>query len=564
MFRTHNCGELRKKDEGKKVILSGWIDSIRTHGSLTFIDLRDRYGTTQITINKKFEEDVRKESVIKVEGVVKVKPDANKSLETGEIEIISDNIVIISKANPLPIDDNATEDKRLEFRYLDLRRKDMIHNLKFRNDVVYAIREFYNKNDFLEIETPLLVRSTPEGARDFLVPSRINKGKFYALPQSPQLYKQILMVAGMDKYFQIARCLRDEDLRADRQPEHTQLDFEMSFVTSDEIRAYAEKMLQYVFKKTKNTELTIPFPKFSYEEAMNRFGSDKPDLRFGLELNDLTEIGKTSDFGVFKEAEKIYCLFAQEDFSRKDIDKYTELVKVYKAEGLAWTKIKNNEFEGGISKFLNDNLKSELKKIANQKDGTFFFGAGIKKKTRIYLGHLRNAIAKDLNLTKWDEFKFCWVNDFPLFAFNEEENKWEPEHHVFSMPKEEFVNNFENNPKETLGDLWDLVLNGWEMSSGSIRVTNPEIQKRLFNFIGLKEEDANEKFGFLIEAYKYGSPVHGGMGIGIDRLVSLMLGKTDIREVIAFPKNKNAQCPMDGSPNNVDIAQLDELNIKLK
>ncbi|MGE0793123.1 MAG: aspartate--tRNA ligase [Candidatus Woesearchaeota archaeon] len=562
MFRTHTCGELRKEHENKKVILSGWIDKIRTHGALTFIDLRDRYGITQITLNKNLESDVRRESVIKVEGVVKLKPEPNKNLETGEIEIEADNFEVLSKSKPLPLDENATEDTKLQYRYLDLRNQKLQENLKVRSDVVFHIRNFFHETGFLEIETPLLVRSTPEGARDFLVPSRINKGKFYALPQSPQLYKQILMIAGMDKYYQIARCLRDEDLRADRQPEHTQLDLEMSFVSSDEIREHVEKMLYYVFKKVKNIGIETPFPTFSYKDAMEKYGSDKPDIRFNMFLNNLTEVAKKIDFNVFKEAEEIYTIFVEKDFSRKEIEEYTELVKIYKAKGLPYVKIKNNEFESGISKFLNEELKNKLIEISNKKEGTFFFSADRKKIAQLCLGHLRNQIAKDLKLTNPTDFKFCWVKDFPLFAFNEEENRWEPEHHVFSMPNSEFVDNFEKNPEKVTGNLWDLVMNGWEMSSGSIRVSNPEIQKRLFKFIGLSEEEANEKFGFLIEAYKYGAPVHGGMGIGIDRLVSLMQQTTDIRDVIAFPKNKNAQCPMDGSPNDVDEIQLKELHIK--
>lgn len=562
MFRTHTCGELRKEDEGKKVVLSGWVSKIRTHGALTFIDLRDRYGTTQLTIDK--DTDLKKEYVIRVGGVVKVKPEVNENISTGAIEVEVSDFKLINKSQPLPLDENATEDTKLKYRYLDLRRPEMMQNFKFKNDVVFSIRKFFNNADFLEIETPALVKSTPEGARDFLVPSRVNKGKFYALPQSPQLYKQILMVAGVDKYYQLAKCFRDEELRADRQPEHTQVDFEMSFVTSDEIRAHVEKLMKHVFKEAMQTEIHIPFPTYSYDESMEKFGSDKPDIRFGLELNNISEVAKTCDFNVFKEAEEVYTIFIPKEYSRKDIDKYTELVKVYKAKGLAYTKLTNGEFDGGISKFLNEETKAKLISLTKDEVGTFFFGADKKRIAQKSLGQLRNALAKDAGLTNMAEFKFCWVKDFPLFAYNEEENKWEPEHHAFSMPNPEFIDNFEKEPHKALGDLWDLVLNGWEMASGSIRISNPEIQKRILNFIGIGEEEAKEKFGFLLEAYEYGGPVHGGMGIGVERLVTLMLGKTDIREVIAFPKNKSAQCPMDDSPNSVTEEQLDELHIKLK
>ncbi len=562
MFRTHTCGELRKEDAGKKVVLSGWINKIRTHGSLTFIDIRDRYGITQLTLDK--EVDLKKEYVVRVEGEVKIKPEANENISTGEIEVIVKKIEIINKSQSLPLDEHATEDTRLKYRYLDLRRPEMIKNFQFKNDVIFSIRKFFNEHNFLEIETPILVKSTPEGARDFLVPSRTNKGKFYALPQSPQLYKQILMVAGLDKYYQLAKCLRDEELRADRQPEHTQLDFEMSFVTSDEIRSYVEEMLSFVFKENLNQDLKTPFPTFSYEESMERFGTDKPDIRFGMELNNITEKAKTCEFNVFKEAESIYTIFIPKEFSRKEIDKYTELVKIYKAKGLAYTKIFDDEFDTGITKFLSEDLKKKLKEISKKENGTFFFGADKKRIAQKSLGHLRNSLAKDSGLTASVDFEFCWVNDFPLFAYNEEEKKWEPEHHAFSMPKKEFIEDFEKRPDKALGDLWDLVLNGWEMASGSIRVSDPKIQERILEFIGIGEREAKEKFGFLLEAYEYGGPVHGGMGIGIERLVSTMLGKTDIRDVIAFPKNKSAQCPMDDSPSDVTTEQLDELNIKLK
>ncbi|MBN1175263.1 aspartate--tRNA ligase [Candidatus Woesearchaeota archaeon] len=566
MYRTHTCGELRAKHENSEVTLAGWVHKVRTHGALTFVDLRDRYGITQITINSDddLDTDFTKESVIQIKGVVVKKPEANKALETGEIEVIAKEVNVLSKSEPLPIDNNATEDNRLKYRYLDIRNNGVIDNLAFRSEAVLTVRNFFRSENFLEIETPLLVKSTPEGARDYVVPSRINKGMFYALPQSPQLYKQILMIAGADKYFQLAKCLRDEDLRADRQPEHTQIDFEMSFVHQEDIQAFVERLMKDLFKRTLNKELDS-FPVFSYDNAMARFGSDKPDIRFGLELTDVTKIGKETDFAVFKEAEVVNAIFVEKDFSRKEIDKYTDLVKTYRAKGLAYSKIVDNKFDGGVSKFLDASVQEKIISAINAtgKTGTVFFVADRLRISQTALGHLRNKLALDLELYNKDDFKFCWVNDFPLFSYNEEEDKWEPEHHMFSMPKPEFVNDFESRPGEVKGDLWDLVLNGWEMASGSIRVSNPKVQERIMNFIGLNKEEANEKFGFLLDAYKYGGPIHGGMGIGVDRLVALMLQFTDIRAVMAFPKNKNAQCPMDDSPNKISEIQLDELSISI-
>lgn len=566
MLRTHTCGELRKENVGQEVVLSGWVQSIRSHGELTFIDLYDRYGITQITIHKNILPDtLGKEYVIQIKGHVMKKPEANKALKTGEIELKAESVKILSKSKPMPIDSNATDEMRLKYRYIDIRKNGVLKNLAFRSEVALSARDHFRSEGFLEVETPLLVKSTPEGARDFVVPSRINKGTFYALPQSPQLYKQILMIAGVDKYFQVARALRDEDLRADRQPEHTQFDFEMSFVEQKDVQAFVERLMKHIFKTTMNITLK-DFPIFSYEEAMRRFGSDKPDIRFDLELNDITAIGKKSDFAIFKDAETINSLFVEKYYSRKQIDKFTDIVKTYKAKGLAFAKVENNSFEGGISKFLSEEIQKEIihKMKLEKKSGTIFFVADKKKISRLSMGYLRIELAKDLELINKKDFRFCWVNDFPLFAYNDTEKSWEPEHHMFSMPKAEFVDDFEKRPGEVIGDLWDLVLNGWEMASGSIRISNPEVQERIMNFIGLNREEANKKFGFLLDAYEYGGPIHGGMGIGLDRLVALMLGFSDIREVISFPKNKNAQCPMDESPNVLDKIQLDELGIEFK
>ncbi len=563
-MRTHTCGELDKKNIGKEVILCGWVDSIRTHGGVNFVSLRDRYGVTQIVLNdvKTF----KNEYVIKVTGKVRKRLEANNKIATGEIEVEVSNVEVLNTAEALPLDISgkieSTDEIRLKYRYLDLRNPVRSNYLVFKSKVMNAFRTHLNKNDFIEIETPLLVKSTPEGARDYIVPSRMNKGKVYALPQSPQLYKQILMIAGMDRYFQLARCLRDEDLRADRQPEHTQVDLEMSFVTSDDIRNYIEGMLKFVFKETMDIKLD-DFPVYSYAESMAKYGSDKPDIRFGLELNDVTEIVKKSGFKVFNSAEHVVCLVVDKDFSRKEIDKLTDVAKNHHAKGLAFVKVADNKLDAGVSKFLEEEVQKELFKELKLKDGqTVLFVADTKKVSQTAAGHVRIALRNKLELVKEGTFKFSWVKDFPLFSYNEDEKKWDPEHHMFSMPKPEFVDDFEKRPGEVLGDLWDLTLNGWEMASGSIRISNPSVQKRIMKFIGFDEKEAQKKFGFLLEAYKYGGPVHGGMGIGLDRLVALMLGLSDIREVIAFPKNKNAQCPMDECPSMPEKAQLEELGMK--
>jgi aspartyl-tRNA synthetase len=562
-FRTHTCGELRFEDVGKKATLSGWVHSIRGHGNITFIDLRDRYGRTQVVLDESKIKNLqlKKENVIKISGIVVKKEQPNKALLTGEIEVHADSFELINSADPLPLDDNASEETKLKYRYLDLRREDVISKLKLRHNVAMAAREYMCKHDFLEIETPMLVKSTPEGARDYVVPSRVNKGKFYALPQSPQLYKQILMIAGVDRYFQLAKCLRDEDLRADRQPEHTQIDLEMSFVTSKEIRDFVEGLFKHIFKKTMDIKLD-DFPTLTYAEAMSRFGSDKPDIRFKVELQDVTDICKTSSFETFKTAEFTKCIVVENELSRKDIDEFTATAKVYGAKGLFYAKVAAGKLETGISKFLSEQEQHELIKHLHAKDkSTILLISDKRKIAETALGQVRLNIRDKFNLVKKDEFKLVWIVDFPLFAWNEEENRWEPEHHMFSMPKEEFVDDFEKKPGEVLGDLYDLAMNGVELCSGSIRISNPDIQKRIMKFIGIDEEQANIKFGFLLEAYKYGAPVHGGVGLGLDRIVALMAGTNDIREVIAFPKNKNAECPMDGSPSFIDKIQLKELGL---
>lgn len=572
MLRTHTCGELRKEHVDKEVTLCGWVHKIRTHGNLTFLDVRDRYGITQVTATDNLSEtikDLRRESVVKIKGMVVLKPQTNKALETGDIEIASSEIEVLNESEILPLslddDANTTDEIRLKYRYLDLRKKDMTDNIVFRHRVGVACREFLNKEKFLEIETPLLIRSTPEGARDFLVPSRVNKSCFYSLPQSPQLYKQLLMVSGFDKYYQLAKCLRDEDLRSDRQPEFTQLDLEMSFVEENDVLTLLEKLVQYVVKETKGIDIKIPFRRLSYNEAMQKYGCDKPDLRFGLELFDATDILKKSELNIFQEAELIKGIVIPKTFSRKETDKLTEFVKIHKAKGLAFTKIENNNFETGISKFLTEDNKKELLKLTKVKEGeTIFFVADKQSVTNESMAKLRNLFGKELNLIDSKELNFSWVHDFPLFEWDDDENRWSPMHHIFSMPKKELMNKLETNPGEVLGYLYDMVLNGTEVGGGSIRIHKEEIQSRVLKVIGMSIEEANNKFGFLMNAFKYGAPPHGGFAFGFDRLVTLLNDEEDIREFIAFPKNKNMQSPLDECPSKVDKEQLDELNIQVK
>jgi aspartyl-tRNA synthetase len=575
MLRTHTCGELTKKNIGKKVELCGWAPGPRDHGGLIFVDLRDRYGITQIVFNPENKEifsqaeKLRREDVIKVKGEVIARKEgmANPNLITGDIEVSISSIEILNKAEtpPLDIDDRieASEELRLKYRYLDLRRPTMQNRLKLRHDVITAGRDYFNKNGFMEITTPMMVKSTPEGARDYVIPSRVNQGKFYALPQSPQLYKQILMIAGYDRYYQAAVCLRDEDLRADRQPEHMQFDFEMSFVEAKDIREFVEGLYDHIFKEVLGVKLE-KFKVFTYKESMEKYGVDKPDIRFGLELIDVKDIVSKGDFGVFKDAEAVKCLNPQKEFSRKELDTYISFCQENGAKGMAWMRMTKEGLESNIVKFFDDDVQKELIKKVGAKEGSvLMFIADDLKNTNSILGKLRLKLRDDLSLVKADDFKLCWVNDFPLFAWDSDSEKWTPEHHMFSMPKPEFVDNFEKDPGAVIGDLWDLVMNGTELGSGSIRINVPSVQERAMKLIGISKEEAKAKFGFLLEAYKYGGPPHGGMGLGIDRTVALMAGLTDIREVIAFPKNKNAECPMDECPSSISDIQMKELGIKL-
>jgi aspartyl-tRNA synthetase len=581
-MRTHTCGELEKQDLGMQAELCGWCHSRRDHGGVIFIDLRDRHGVTQIVFYPDtpkifaIADKLRREDIIAIKGEVIDRPEgaSNESIATGGIEILVKELKVISKAEtpPIEIDDRieAKEDVRLKYRYLDLRRPIMQKRLMMRHKIISFGRKYFDEHDFVEVSTPLLVKSTPEGARDYVVPSRVNSGQFYALPQSPQLYKQILMIAGMDRYYQVAPCLRDEDLRTDRQPEHYQFDFEMSFVRSEDVREFVEGLFIAMFKEVLGVELK-KFPIMSYKESVDKYGTDKPDIRYELFLHDVTEIMKKSEFEVFKNTSKhggiIKCIVPKKDFGRNELDGYIEYCQSIGAKGMAWMKMTEKGLESNITKYFSPEvLQAIIETVKPEIGSVLMFIADKPKKCNEILSKLRTKLAEDMKLFKpgiEGGFALCWVKDFPLFAWNESEQRWEPEHHMFTNPKEEYIKDFESRPGEVIGDLWDLVMNGVELGSGSIRVTDPKLQERIMKFIGITKDEAEEKFGFLLEAYKYGAPIHGGMGLGIDRIVAMMQGLTDIREVIAFPKNKNAECPMDGSPGLISDKQLKEIHIKI-
>jgi len=579
MKRTHTCGELTLKELGKNVNLCGWHHSRRDHGGLIFIDLRDRYGITQIVFHPdkkevfKIAESLRREDVIQVTGKIAKRPKGmeNKSLKTGQIEVVVDSVSVINKAQtpPLEVDDRieANEEMRLKYRYIDLRRPKMQNHLIVRHKAMLAAMKYLDSKDFVHIETPMLVRSTPEGARDYVVPSRVNPGKFYALPQSPQIYKQILMVAGYDRYFQFARCLRDEDLRTDRQPEHTQIDIEVSFADVPELLEIYEGLIKAIFKEAGKINLKDKFKIIDYEVSMEKYGTDKPDLRFGLELTSVTDIVAKSDFEVFKkEIQKrgiVKCINPAKDFSRNELDEYIKFCQEHGASGMAWMKVTKLGIESNITKYFSKELQNEILKKAKAKNGSILmFIAGKPKIVNEVISKLRNKLGNDLGLVKENEFKFCWIVNFPLFEWNEEEHRWEPMHHMFTKPLEEDINYLESDPGKVRCAQYDLVLNGVELGSGSIRIDDPELQERVMKVIGVSHEEAQKRFGFLLEAYKYGAPTHGGIGLGFDRIVAMMLGFNDIRDVIAFPKNKAAECPMDGSPSEIDEKQLKELHLK--
>lgn len=586
IYRTHNLAELRKKNIGETVILSGWVDTKRNVStSLTFIDLRDREGKTQIVFNnellsEKVLEEVQKlksESVIRVVGEVKERSNKNPNIPTGDIEVFAKEIEILNACDTLPfqisgIDDNLSENMRLTYRYLDIRRSKMINNLKMRHRMIMSIRNYMDQAGFLDVDTPILTKSTPEGARDFLVPSRTNPGTFYALPQSPQLFKQLLMIGGVEKYFQIAKCFRDEDLRADRQPEFTQLDIEMSFVEKEDVMNEIEGLAKYVFKNVTGEEANYTFQRMPYAEAMDRFGSDKPDLRFAVELKDLSDIVKNSSFNAFSSTvqngglvKAIVAPSANEKFSRKIISEYEEYVKTYfGAKGLAYIKLGADGISSPIAKFLSeDEMKAIIEKTEAKTGDVIFIVADKKKVVAAALGALRLRIGKDLDLINKDDFKFLWVVDFPMFDYDEEEQRYKAEHHPFTSIKAEDLDKFLAGQTEDIRtNTYDLVLNGSEIGGGSIRIFNPKIQSMVFDRLGLSQEEAKAKFGFFIDAFKYGAPPHGGLAFGIDRWLMVMLKEESIRDVIPFPKTNKGQCLMTEAPNTVDEKQLEELFIK--
>ena len=586
IYRTHNLAELREKNIGETVTLSGWVDTKRNVStSLTFIDLRDREGKTQIVFNnellsEKVLEEVQKlksESVIRVVGEVKERSNKNPNIPTGDIEVFAKEIEILNACDTLPfqisgIDDNLSENMRLTYRYLDIRRSKMINNLKMRHRMIMSIRNYMDQAGFLDVDTPILTKSTPEGARDFLVPSRTNPGTFYALPQSPQLFKQLLMIGGVEKYFQIAKCFRDEDLRADRQPEFTQLDIEMSFVEKEDVMNEIEGLAKYVFKNVTGEEANYTFQRMPYAEAMDRFGSDKPDLRFGVELKDLSDIVKNSSFNAFSSTvqngglvKAVVAPNANEKFSRKVISEYEEYVKTYfGAKGLAYIKLTADGITSPIAKFLSeDEMKAIIEKTQAKTGDVIFIVADKKKVVVSALGALRLKIGKDLDLINKDDFKFLWVVDFPMFDYDEEEQRYKAEHHPFTSIKAEDLDKFLAGQTEDIRtNTYDLVLNGSEIGGGSIRIFNPKIQSMVFDRLGLSQEEAKAKFGFFLDAFKYGAPPHGGLAFGIDRWLMVMLKEESIRDVIPFPKTNKGQCLMTEAPNTVDEKQLEELFIK--
>lgn len=583
--RTHTCGELRDTNIGDSVVLNGWVDNRRDLGGVIFIDLRDRYGITQVVFEPTYNKDthelasqLRSEFVISVEGKVRKRPDEtdNAKLPTGHVDVMVDNLIILNKAEtpPFPIKDkvDVNEDLRLKYRYLDLRRETMQKNLLLRHSMYQSVRKYFDEQSFVEIETPVLMKSTPEGARDFLVPSRVHHGKFYALPQSPQTYKQLLMVSGFDRYFQVVKCFRDEDLRADRQPEFTQIDVEMSFVDTEDVFEIVEGLMKKLLKEVKNYDLDTPIPRLSFNEAMEKYGSDKPDLRFGLEMVTLNETVENCEFRVFKEVIEsdgiITGLLAKGcgDYTRNQLDVLTDFVKKLGAGGLIWMRVKEDGLDAPVAKFFSDEEKQNIINTMNAEPGDLLFIlAGKKLKTLSQMGALRLEMAKRLDLIPKEEvWKLLWVTEFPLFEWDEDTQRYYAMHHPFTSPVIDDLEKLESDPGNVRARAYDLVLNGNEIAGGSIRIHSADLQASMFKALGISEEEANEKFGFLMGAFKYGAPPHGGIAFGFDRLVMLLANETSIREVMAFPKTASATSPMDDCPSKVSELQLRELHIKLR
>ncbi|MEA3328193.1 MAG: aspartate--tRNA ligase [Candidatus Omnitrophota bacterium] len=584
MKRTHTCGELNTKWIGKEVVLSGWVSGNRDHGELTFIDLRDKSGITQLVFNPQADKQLhqsakqlRSEYVISVRGIVSRRPEGtvNPKLSTGEIEILAREIKVLNKSlvSPFEIADNVkiSEDLRLTYRYLDLRRSLMQKNLRFRHSVCQVVRRFLDQQGFIEVETPILTKSTPEGARDYLVPARLNPGKFYALPQSPQLFKQILMVAGVEKYFQIVRCFRDEDLRRDRQPEHTQIDIEMSFIEPEDIFGLIEKMLSGLFEKMLGVKIELPFPRISYSEATGKFGTEKPDTRFKMELVDITGIAGRSDFEIFKKAVrqgnfvKGIKVDGCSKFSIRQLDDLRKFVLGLGAKGLVWFKVEKNKFSSPVSKFFKDPVIKELSRaMAAQEGDLLLFVADQPVIVLRCLAELRLHLARELKLIPKDRYNFSWILDFPLLEWSEEDSRFQARHHPFTAPRDEDLGLLFKEPGRVRARAYDLVLNGIEVGGGSIRIHKPDVQEKVFKALKIDQEAVKEKFGFLLDALKYGAPPHGGIALGLDRLLMLMLGLPTIRDVIAFPKTQKAACLMTGAPDQVEARQVKELGLVVK
>lgn len=582
--RTHYCGDLRMDNVGEEVILNGWVQKKRNLGGLVFVDLRDIRGISQIIFDADVSKDafekaekLGSEYVIAVKGIVRERQAKNPNMATGDIEISATELRVLSKSQTPPIyikdDDNVSEDKRLKYRYLDLRKPSMQNNLIMRSKVAQIVRQYLTENNFLEIETPFLIKPSPEGARDYLVPSRVNPGKFYALPQSPQLFKQILMVSGMDRYFQIVKCFRDEDLRADRQPEFTQIDCEMSFVDENDVMTMMENMIGRIFKEIHNIDIQLPLKRMTYKEAMDRFGSDKPDTRFAMELTDLSDLVKDCGFGVFSSAANaanssvraINAIGGADAFSKKGMKKLEEHAKTYKAKGLAWIKVTEEGIDSPIAKFFTeDEIKAILDRMDAKAGDLILFVADKNKVVYDALGQLRLEVARKMDLIDKNKYNLLWVTEFPLFEEDEETGRMIAMHHPFTCPLDEDIDKLDQEDKTQLrAKAYDMVLNGYELGGGSVRISDEEVQEKMFKALGMSQETANDKFGYLLEAFKYGVPPHAGLAFGFDRLMMLLTGADNIREVIAFPKNQNAICPMTNAPGLPEEGQLEELSIKV-